>query len=70
MLSSIRREFVKQWKYVGHALEIDHSVLNTIELNSHNFKDRAFEMLDDGIEKNAVACYCKLISAMNDEGRE
>jgi len=66
-LSSIRREFGEQWRFVGYALGIEHAVLNNIEYNSPNIEDRAFKMMADWIERSTDICYCKLISAMNNE---
>ena len=67
-MSSIRREFGTKWKHVGYVLGLDHSVLTNIELNLHEVEEQAFKMLDEWIQRSADSCYCKLISAMNEEG--
>ena len=67
-MSSIRWEFGTQWKHVGYALGLEHSVLECIELNDHKTEERAFRMLNEWIQRDAKSCYCKLISAMYQEG--
>ena len=68
MLSRIRKEFGKDWKYVGLGLNLDNSVLNMIELNDQDFEERTFNMLCEWMKRDKTPCYCKLISAMNEQG--
>ena len=68
--SSVRKRFGKDWKHVGLALGLDYSEIENIELNKHDNDDRAFQMLEIWIQRNVNACYCKLISAMSDQGLE
>jgi len=49
-------------------LGLEDNVLNIIQLSSHGFKERAFEMLTEWIKRDEDSCYCKLISTMNVEG--
>ena len=68
ILSSLRKEFGTKWKHVGYILGLDHSSLTNIEINSHEIEERAFKMLVEWLERDVESCYCKLISAMNEEG--
>ena len=68
MLSSVRRELGEQWKHIGYALGLKHSVLKNIELNLHQVEEQAFKMFEEWIQRHVDCCYCKLISAMNEEG--
>ena len=61
-------EFGSQWKHVGYILGFEHSVLKTIELNSQEVEKRTFRMLEEWIQRDVKSCYCKLISAMHEEG--
>ena len=67
-LSRIRKEFGSHWKHVGYNLGLQHSVLNIIELNSQDVEQRTFRMLEEWMQRNVKTCYCKLISAMLEEG--
>ena len=68
VLSSIRREFGIQWKHVGYALGLEHSLLVCIEHNSpHEVEEKAFNMLTSWKQRDAHPCYCKLIYAMEKE---
>ena len=60
-------EFGTQWIHVGYALGFEHSVLNIIELNSHEFEERAFRMLTGWMQRELHPCYCILISAMESQ---
>ena len=68
VLSCIRNQFGKDWKYVGLDLKLDNSVINIIELNQQDFDDRAFKMMSEWIQRNADSCYCQLIYAMEKQG--
>ena len=68
VLSSIRKEFGLDWKHVGLALKLDKSVLDNIELDSPHHAERAFNMLSEWLKKDTTSCYCKLISAMSEQG--
>ena len=68
MLASIRTELGSRWRYVGYALELENSALDNIKSNFHKVEDQAFEMLKYWIQTDVESCYCKLISAMNEEG--
>ena len=68
MLSGIRLEFGTQWKYVGYNLELEANVIEHIELNSRTVGDQSFQMLVEWIQRDIKSCYCKLISAMTEEG--
>ena len=68
MLSGIRLEFGTQWKYVGYNLELEANVIEHIELNSRTVGDQSFQMLVEWIRRDVKSCYCKLISAMTEEG--
>ena len=68
VLSGIRKEFGKDWKHVGLGLKLDNTVLNIIELDSQHFEERAFNMLCEWMKRDTTSCYCKLISAMNEQG--
>ena len=61
-------EFGSQWKHVGYNLGLEHSILKTIELNSQEVEKHAFRMLEEWIQRDVKSCYCKLISAMHEEG--
>ena len=39
-----------------------------IELNNHDFEEQTFKMLCEWMKRDATSCYCKLISAMNEQG--
>ena len=67
-MSSIRTELGSQWRHIGYTLGLQDSKLNNIELNFPKVEERAFNMLKMWIEKDVEACYCKLISAMKEEG--
>ena len=68
VLSSIRREIGKQWKHVGYALGLEHSLLECTEHNHpHGVEEKAFKMLTDWIQRDVHPCYCKLIYAMDKE---
>ena len=67
MLSSIRWEFGARWKHVGYILELQHHVIEHIELNKQEVQERSFQMLVEWIQRDAKSCYCKLISAMTKE---
>ena len=68
MLSATRKQFGKDWKYVGLDLGLDYSVINNIELNEQDFEDRAFKMMSGWMQRNADSCYCQLISVMEKQG--
>ena len=68
VLSAIRTQFGKDWKYVGLDLKLDNSLINIIELNEIDFEERAFKMMSKWVESNANSCYCQLISAMENQG--
>ena len=68
VLSSVRREFGKQWKHIGYALGLNHCVHKNIEHNLHKVEEQTFRMFEEWIQRHVDCCYCKLISAMNDEG--
>ena len=68
MLSSIRTELGSQWRYIGYNLGLEDCVLNIVEQDYRKAGDQAFNMLKMWIEKDVESCYCKLISAMNEEG--
>ena len=61
-------EFGAQWIHVGYSLGLEYSVLNIIELNSHEFEERAYRMLTGWMQRELHPCYCMLISAMECEG--
>ena len=61
-------EFGLQWKHIGYILGLEHSVLKTVELNSQEVEKRAFRMLEEWKQRDVKPCYCKLISAMHEEG--
>ena len=61
-------EFGSQWEHVGYILGLEHSLLKTIELNSQKVEKCAFRMLEEWMQQNVKPCYCKLISAMHEEG--
>ena len=67
-MSSIRWEFGTKWKHVGLILEINHNVINLIELNLQQFEERSFNMMIEWMQRDPNPCYCKLILAMNKEG--
>ena len=67
-MSSIRTELGSQWRHIGYTLGLQDCALNNVELNYSKVEEQAFNMLKLWIEKDANACYCKLISAMNGEG--
>ena len=67
VLSNIRREFGDKWKHVGYALDLEHPVIVTIELNEKHVEEQAFKMLCNWIQRDVHPCYCKLISAMEKE---
>ena len=67
VLKNIRREFGHNWKYVGHELRLEVSVIDTIELNEKHVEDQAFKMLHNWIQHDVQPCYCKLIAAMETE---
>ena len=58
-------QFGKDWKHVGLSLNLDESLLNIIELHPQDHAERAFTMLCEWLSRDTTACYCKLISAMN-----
>ena len=68
VLSAIRNQFGKDWKYFGLDLKLDNSEIKIIELNEQHFEDRAFEMMSKWVKRNANSCYCQLISAMENQG--
>ena len=68
VLSSVRREFGKQWKHIGYALKLNHCILKNIEHNLHEVEEQTFRMFEEWIQRHVDCCYCRLISAMNDEG--
>ena len=68
MLTGIRLEFGTQWKYVGYNLELEQNVIEHIEFNSRTVEDQSFKMLTEWIRRDVKPCYCKLISAMTEEG--
>ena len=68
VLSGIRLEFGTQWKYVGYNLELEANFIEHIELNSWTVGDRSFQMLVEWIRRDVTSYYCKLISAMTEEG--
>ena len=61
-------EFGSQWKHVGYILGLEHSVLKAIELSSQEVVKHAFGMLEEWMQRDVKPCYCKLISAMHEEG--
>ena len=67
VLKSIRREFGDDWKYVGYGLDLEHSLVHTIELNEKRVEDQAFIMLCSWLQRDVHPCYCKLIAAMEME---
>ena len=67
VLRCIRREFDDDWKYVGYVLDLEHSLIRTIQLNEKRVEDRAFEMLCNWLQRDKHPCYCKLIAAMEKE---
>ena len=67
MLSSIRWEFGARWKHVGYILELQHHVIEHIELNKQEVQERSFQMLVEWIQRDVKSCYCTLISAMTKE---
>ena len=68
VLSSIKLEFGTKWKYVGYNLELDHNVIDHIKLNFQTVEDQSFQILVEWIQRDVKSCYCKLISAMTEEG--
>ena len=67
VLTRIRHEFGIQWKHVGYILGLDHSTLQTIEIDNHDVDKRTTKMLKTWIERDIKSCYCKLITAMTEE---
>lgn len=67
IMSYIRRELGTKWKHIGYTLGLEHSVLNCIEHNNHQVEERSFNMLEEWMQRDVEACYCKLISAMERE---
>ena len=67
MLSSIRWELGARWKHVGYILELEHHVMEHIELNIPEVQDRSFQMLVEWKQRDVKSCYCKLIYAMTKE---
>lgn len=67
VLSKIRKCFNAEWKYVGLALNLEHNLLETIESNHQKIDDRSFQMLVEWMKRDKKPCYCKLISAMEEE---
>ena len=61
-------EFGARWKHIGYILELDPNVIDHIELNLQEVEERAFKMLVEWIQRDVKSCYCKLISAMSEEG--
>ena len=68
LITAIRKQLSKDWKYVGFCLELDNSVMNVIGLNSQDSEERAFKMMCEWMQRNANACYCQLINAMDKQG--
>ena len=68
VLSAIRTQFGKDWKYVGLDLELDNGLIKNIEHDEQDFEDRAFKMMSKWVKRNANSCYCQLISAMENQG--
>ena len=68
VLSSIRRVFGDKWRHVGYILNLKHTLLNNIEVNTWETEEEAFKMLSVWVESSAECCYCSLISAMEEEG--
>ena len=48
-------------------LKLDNSVLNIIVLDSHH-AEWAFNMFSEWLRRDTTSCYCKLISAMKEQG--
>ena len=67
VLSSIRWKFGARWKHVGYILELEHHVIEHIELNIQEIQERSFQMLVEWKQRDVKSCYCKLISAMSKE---
>ena len=49
-------------------LKLDNSVLNIIVFDSHHLAERAFNMMSEWLRRDTTSCYCKLISAMKEQG--
>ena len=58
------------WKHVGLSLKLDQATLKNIELDSQHHAERAFNMLSEWLKRDTTSCYCKLISAMSEQGLE
>ena len=49
-------------------LKLDNSVLNITVLDSQHHAERAFNILSEWLRRDTTSCYCKLISAMKEQG--
>ena len=67
VLQRIRGKLDRKWKYVGHNLKLAHEVIANIERNVEEVDEQTFKMFEKWMEQDVSSCYCKLISAMEEE---
>ena len=67
-MSNIRAKLGSHWKHIGYTLGLEDSALGNIEIDFRTVGEQAFNMLKMWVQKDTESCYCKLISAMNEEG--
>ena len=67
-MSKIRAKLGSHWKHIGYTLGLEDSALRNIEINCRTVEEQAFNMLNKWVQIDTESCYCKLISAMNEEG--
>ena len=68
ILSHIRAKIGSHWKHIGYTLGLEECALDNIEKDFRTVSEQAFNMLKMWIQKDTKSCYCKLISAMHEEG--
>ena len=67
MLKRIRGKLGIQWKYVGYSLNLAREVITNIETNVKGVEEQTFKMFEKWMDQDVSSCYCKLISAMEEE---
>ena len=68
VLGCIRKHLTTKWKFVGYSLKLKHHVLEKIEQRQTKIEDQAFAMLVEWMQTDVEPCYCKLISALDEQG--
>lgn len=57
-----------KWKFVGYSLQLNYDVIEKIEERNHSIEDLTFAMLVQWMQTDPEPCYCKLISALSEQG--